>query len=151
MPVAHMHEGRGRWGIKLLHETKRPIFPSAYDEEKLSCYLAFIYYPFYVQVCLVFTRLRFKLCLMLLSDSNYYLLRVRLCLGWLEPEVLLGNYSEKVDIWSAGVLPFQGDYLKEVFEAIKNVKLDFHSGLWESLSKPARDPLARMLTKDVFI
>ncbi|KAA3474193.1 serine/threonine-protein kinase PEPKR2 [Gossypium australe] len=50
------------------------------------------------------------------------------------PEVLLGNYSEKVDILSAGVLlhvllvgvlPFQGDSLKAVFEAIKNVKLDF--------------------------
>nr|KJB64200.1 hypothetical protein B456_010G036700 [Gossypium raimondii] len=49
--------------------------------------------------------------------------------AYVAPEVLLGNYSEKVDIWSAGVLlhallvgvlPFQGDSLKEVFEAIKN-------------------------------
>ncbi|MBA0777207.1 hypothetical protein Gotri_005259 [Gossypium trilobum] len=78
--------------------------------------------------------------------------------AYVAPEVLLGNYSEKVDIWSAGVLlhallvgvlPFQGDSLKEVFEAIKNVKLDFHSGKWESVSKPARDLLARMLTRDV--
>ncbi|XVE55567.1 hypothetical protein DITRI_Ditri03aG0169700 [Diplodiscus trichospermus] len=78
--------------------------------------------------------------------------------AYVAPEVLLGNYSEKVDIWSAGVLlhallvgflPFQGDSLKEVFEAIKNVKLDFHSGIWESVSKPARDLLARMLTRDV--
>ncbi|KAG8491873.1 hypothetical protein CXB51_015183 [Gossypium anomalum] len=78
--------------------------------------------------------------------------------AYVAPEVLLGNYSEKVDIWSAGVLlhallvgvlPFQGDSLKEVFEAIKNVKLDFQSGKWESVSKPARDLLARMLTRDV--
>ncbi|KAH1057627.1 hypothetical protein J1N35_035692 [Gossypium stocksii] len=78
--------------------------------------------------------------------------------AYVAPEVLLGNYSEKVDIWSAGVLlhallvgvlPFQGDSLKEVFEAIKNVKLDFHSGKWETVSKPARDLLARMLTRDV--
>ncbi|PPS13394.1 hypothetical protein GOBAR_AA07184 [Gossypium barbadense] len=78
--------------------------------------------------------------------------------AYVAPEVLLGNYSEKVDIWSAGVLlhallvgvlPFQGDSLKEVFEAIKNVKLDFQSGKWESVSKPARDLLARILTRDV--
>ncbi|KAK8642742.1 hypothetical protein V6N13_012075 [Hibiscus sabdariffa] len=78
--------------------------------------------------------------------------------AYVAPEVLLGDYSEKVDIWSAGVLlhvllvgvlPFQGDSLKAVFEAITNVKLDFHSGIWESVSKPARDLLARMLTRDV--
>ncbi|KAE8656261.1 Serine/threonine-protein kinase PEPKR2 [Hibiscus syriacus] len=78
--------------------------------------------------------------------------------AYVAPEVLLGNYSEKVDIWSAGVLlhvllvgvlPFQGDSLKTVFEAIMNVNLDFHSGIRESLSKPARDLLARMLTRDV--
>ncbi|XP_052189172.1 serine/threonine-protein kinase PEPKR2 [Diospyros lotus] len=78
--------------------------------------------------------------------------------AYVAPEVLLGNYSEKVDIWSAGVLlhvlltgalPFQGDSLEAVFEAIKNVKLDFHSGIWESISKPARDLIERILTRDV--
>ncbi|THG05460.1 serine/threonine-protein kinase PEPKR2-like [Camellia sinensis] len=78
--------------------------------------------------------------------------------AYVAPEVLLGNYSEKVDIWSAGillyalltgVLPFQGDSLEAVFEAIKNVKLDFHSGIWESVSKPARNLIERILTRDV--
>ncbi|KAJ0024570.1 serine/threonine-protein kinase PEPKR2 isoform X1 [Pistacia vera] len=78
--------------------------------------------------------------------------------AYVAPEVLSGNYSEKVDIWSAGVLlhallvsvlPFKGDSLEAVFEAIKNVKLDFHSGIWEEISKPARDLMARMLTRDV--
>ncbi|XP_065880572.1 serine/threonine-protein kinase PEPKR2 [Euphorbia lathyris] len=78
--------------------------------------------------------------------------------AYVAPEVLLGNYGEKVDIWSAGVLlhallvgvlPFKGDSLETVFEAIKNVKLDFHTGIWESVSKPARDLLSRMLTRDV--
>ncbi|WCJ35687.1 Calcium-dependent protein kinase family protein [Euphorbia peplus] len=78
--------------------------------------------------------------------------------AYVAPEVLLGNYGEKVDIWSAGVLlhallvgvlPFKGDSLETVFEAIKTVKLDFHTGIWESVSKPARDLLSRMLTRDV--
>lgn len=78
--------------------------------------------------------------------------------AYVAPEVLSGKYSEKVDIWSAGVLlhallvgslPFQGDSVEAVFEAIKNVKLDFHTGIWESISKHARDLLGRMLTRDV--
>lgn len=78
--------------------------------------------------------------------------------AYVAPEVLSGNYSEKVDVWSAGVLlhallvgvpPFQGESLKAVFEAIKNIKLDFHTGIWESISKPARDLISRMLTRDV--
>ncbi|XVF01527.1 hypothetical protein REPUB_Repub04eG0096500 [Reevesia pubescens] len=78
--------------------------------------------------------------------------------AYVAPEVLMGNYSEKVDIWSAGVLlhallvnvlPFQGDTLDSVFEAIKNVDLDFENGAWRSISEPARDLVARMLTRDV--
>ncbi|KAJ7958951.1 Serine/threonine-protein kinase PEPKR2 [Quillaja saponaria] len=78
--------------------------------------------------------------------------------AYVAPEVLLGKYSEKVDLWSAGVLlhallvgvlPFQGDSLEAVFEAVKNFKLDFQTGMWESISKPARDLVGRMLTRDV--
>ncbi|ONK74165.1 uncharacterized protein A4U43_C03F3430 [Asparagus officinalis] len=78
--------------------------------------------------------------------------------AYVAPEVLTGHYSEKVDIWGAGVLlhallvgvlPFQGDSLEAVFEAIKTVELDFHSGLWEPISDLARDLIGRMLTRDV--
>lgn len=70
---------------------------------------------------------------------------------------MVGNYSEKVDIWGAGVLlhallvgslPFQGDSLDSVFEAIKKEKLDFVGGAWESVSQPARDLLSKMLTRN---
>ncbi|KAJ6791754.1 putative serine/threonine-protein kinase PEPKR2 [Iris pallida] len=78
--------------------------------------------------------------------------------AYVAPEVLSGHYSEKVDIWGAGVLlhallvgvlPFQGDSRDAVFEAIKNVQLDFHSGMWKSISELARDLLSRMLNRDV--
>ncbi|XP_061351972.1 serine/threonine-protein kinase PEPKR2-like [Gastrolobium bilobum] len=78
--------------------------------------------------------------------------------AYVAPEVLLGRYSEKADIWSAGVLlhalligflPFKGDSQEAVFEAIKNSKLEFQTGMWESISKPARDLVGRMLTRDI--
>jgi serine/threonine protein kinase len=64
------------------------------------------------------------------------------------PEVLTGNYSQKVDIWAAGVLlhvllmgtlPFEDNSAEAVFHAIKTVDLDFHSGQWASVSLLARD------------
>lgn len=78
--------------------------------------------------------------------------------AYVAPEVLIGDYSEKVDIWSAGVLlhalligvlPFQGDSMKSIFEAIKKVNLDFESGVWQSVSLPARNLIANMMTRDV--
>ncbi|XP_041014514.1 serine/threonine-protein kinase PEPKR2-like isoform X2 [Juglans microcarpa x Juglans regia] len=78
--------------------------------------------------------------------------------AYVAPEVLIGDYSEKVDIWSAGVLlhallvgmlPFQGDSVEAIFQAIKKVNLDFESGVWESVSQPARNLIAGMLTRDV--
>ncbi|XP_041011645.1 serine/threonine-protein kinase PEPKR2-like isoform X1 [Juglans microcarpa x Juglans regia] len=77
--------------------------------------------------------------------------------AYVAPEVLIGDYSEKVDIWSAGILlhallvgmlPFQGDSVDAIFEAIKKVNLDFESGVWKSVSQPARNLIARMLTRD---
>lgn len=77
--------------------------------------------------------------------------------AYVAPEVLSGSYREKVDIWSAGillhalltgVLPFHGKTLETVFEAIKSTTLDFQSGIWESVSRPARDLIGKMLTRD---
>ncbi|XP_062192291.1 serine/threonine-protein kinase PEPKR2-like [Phragmites australis] len=77
--------------------------------------------------------------------------------AYVAPEVLLGNYSQKVDIWAAGVLlhvllmgtlPFQGNSVKAIFDAIKTVELDLHSGQWTSVSRLARDLIGQMLHRD---
>ena len=78
--------------------------------------------------------------------------------SYIAPEVLAGTYSEKVDVWGVGVLlhallvgilPFRGESLKEIFEAIKLVQLDFESEKLQSISVPAKDLLSRMLSRDV--
>lgn len=78
--------------------------------------------------------------------------------AYVAPEVLSGQYSEKVDIWGAGVLlhallvgnlPFPGTSREAIFESVKTVELNFHGGIWDSVSLLARDLLSRMLTRDV--
>eukprot|EP01018_Ginkgo_biloba_P031386 Gb_17014 [translate_table: standard] len=78
--------------------------------------------------------------------------------AYVAPEVLLGTYTEKVDVWGAGVLlhalligvlPFRGDSVEAIFEAIKEVQLDFRTEKWQSVSGPAKDLLSRMLSRDV--
>jgi serine/threonine protein kinase len=48
-----------------------------------------------------------------------------------------------------GILPFRGESVKAIFEAIKLVQLDFHSENWQSISVLAKDLLSRMLSRDV--
>lgn len=78
--------------------------------------------------------------------------------SYMAPEVISGAYSEKVDIWSAGVLlyalltgglPFHGSSVETILDAVKNVKLDFHSEMWQAISKPARNLMGRMMSRDV--
>ena len=78
---------------------------------------------------------------------------------YVAPEVLRGkDYSEKVDVWSAGVIlyimlsavaPFVGDTPQEIFEAVLYARLRFPSDLWLSISHSAKDLIHRMLCRDV--
>ncbi|XP_057489794.1 phosphoenolpyruvate carboxylase kinase 2-like [Actinidia eriantha] len=78
---------------------------------------------------------------------------------YVAPEVLAGReYSEKVDVWSAGVIlyimlagipPFYGDSAADIFEAVLRANLRFPPRIFHSVSPAAKDLLRRMLCKDV--
>ena len=63
------------------------------------------------------------------------------------PEMYLdGEYTEMVDMWSAGVMlytmlsgnqPFNGEYLDDLIEAIKEAKVKFDEDSWLGISKEA--------------
>jgi len=73
---------------------------------------------------------------------------------YIAPEVLTGNYTEKCDVWSAGVIlyilfcgypPFYGENNKEILDAVKTGKLDFSTSEWKDKSKVAIDLVKKMI------
>ncbi|XP_057475821.1 phosphoenolpyruvate carboxylase kinase 2 [Actinidia eriantha] len=78
---------------------------------------------------------------------------------YVAPEVLAGReYTEKVDVWSAGVIlyimlagvpPFYGETAKETFEAVLRGNLRFPTRIFRSLSPEVKDLLRKMICKDV--
>lgn len=74
---------------------------------------------------------------------------------YIAPEVLTGNYNEKCDVWSAGVIlyilfcgypPFYGENNKQILEEVKKGKLDFSSVEWSNKSHQATDIIKKMVT-----
>ncbi|KAI4345794.1 hypothetical protein L6164_012888 [Bauhinia variegata] len=78
---------------------------------------------------------------------------------YVAPEVLAGGeYNEKVDVWSSGVVlyvmlagfpPFYGDSAVEIFQAVLRGNLRFPSRAFHGVSSAAKDLLRRMLSRDV--
>ena len=75
---------------------------------------------------------------------------------YIAPEVLTGNYNEKCDVWSAGVIlyilfcgypPFYGENNKQILEEVKKGKLDFSSVEWSNKSQLAIDIIRKMVTQ----
>lgn len=73
---------------------------------------------------------------------------------YIAPEVLTGNYNEKCDVWSSGVIlyillcgypPFYGESNKQILEAVKQGKLDFSSAEWKDKSKEAIELIKKMI------
>ena len=74
---------------------------------------------------------------------------------YIAPEVLTGNYTEKCDVWSAGVIlyilccgypPFYGDNNKEILAEVKKGKLDFSGPEWKDKSAAVVDIIRKMVT-----
>ena len=73
---------------------------------------------------------------------------------YVAPEVLLGEYNEKCDIWSAGVIlyillcgypPFGGANGWEILLAVKRGKYSFKGMEWKYVSEHAKDLIKKML------
>jgi len=76
---------------------------------------------------------------------------------YVAPEVLAGNYDEKCDIWSIGVIlymllsgnpPFNGSSDLQILEAVKYGEYAIDGGVWNEISNSAKDLVMRMLALD---
>ena len=73
------------------------------------------------------------------------------------PELATGNYSEKSDLWSIGVLAYRLLFGKFPFEkgdddiiiTAKNLKLDYDDPVWKTKSAEAKDFIKHLLQVDV--
>ena len=73
---------------------------------------------------------------------------------YIAPEVLTGEYNEKCDMWSCGVIiyillsgypPFNGQSDREITEKVKLGVYDFPEESWASISAVARDLIQKLL------
>lgn len=73
---------------------------------------------------------------------------------FIAPEVVEKSYTEKCDLWSAGILlyimlvgfpPFQGNSAKQIYQAIKTNQVDLHGKIWSKISNHAKDLVMRLL------
>ena len=74
---------------------------------------------------------------------------------YVSPEILAGKYTEKCDIWSAGVIlyillsgepPFNGPSDGVIYSKIKKMQFNFPSNKWDNISNEAKDLLMNMLS-----
>jgi len=73
------------------------------------------------------------------------------------PEIMLGRYNERVDIWSLGVVmyvlfcgyvPFSGKSVQDIIRAARRNSLKFEGSEWEHISIEAKNFVSRMCEKD---
>lgn len=76
---------------------------------------------------------------------------------YVAPEVLAGDYDEKCDIWSVGILlyallhgspPFTGRTDQEIMESVKRGEFSIEGPIWDEVTLEAKDLILKMLTID---
>jgi len=76
---------------------------------------------------------------------------------YVSPETLQGSYSEKCDIWSAGVIlyillsgdpPFNGPSDAAIYKKIAEMNFDFPENKWKNISEQAKDLIKHMITPE---
>jgi calcium-dependent protein kinase len=78
-------------------------------------------------------------------------------LYYMAPEVLIGEYNEKCDVWSCGVIlyimlsgnpPFYQKDEEKLKEKIVNIKYDFNLPIFSKISDDAKDLLKQIFVKN---
>ena len=73
---------------------------------------------------------------------------------YMSPEAIQGNYDNKCDIWSCGVIlyimlcgypPFDGETEHDIFKAITRKKFSFPEEEWKTISDDAKDLIKHMI------
>ena len=76
---------------------------------------------------------------------------------YVSPEILRGSYTEKCDIWSAGVIlyiflsgtpPFNGDNDNEIYQKIVELSYNFPEKRWGNISDEAKDLISHMIAPE---
>ena len=76
---------------------------------------------------------------------------------YVSPEILQGKYSEKCDVWAAGVIlyvllsgepPFNGPSDGVIYSKIRQFKFNFPEKRWSKISNDAKDLLSKMLVPE---
>ena len=76
---------------------------------------------------------------------------------YVAPEILIGEYNEKCDIWSAGVIlyiflsgspPFNGPNDNEIYKKISKMKWNFPEHKWKKISNEAKDLISHMMAPE---
>jgi calcium-dependent protein kinase len=76
---------------------------------------------------------------------------------YVAPEILKGEYTEKCDIWSAGVIlyiflsgdpPFNGASDSAIYSKIAQMKFNFPDKKWKNVSNEAKDLINHMLAPE---
>lgn len=76
---------------------------------------------------------------------------------YIAPEVLMGSYDEKCDVWSLGVIlyillsgrpPFGGNSDREILINVRQGQVKFPAERWKNTSEQAIDLITKMLNKD---